>query len=100
MRRIVSLGLVVSAILLIAAPVSAATDTGASDDAKRASQQAQNKRVCKRVKVTGTHFARRICRSQREWDEMQRQNEEDMDRVMTSNPHEIPVDNGAPAFGG
>lgn len=37
--------------------------------------------VCKRVKVTGTHFRKRICRKQSVWQQIERDSQRAMDEL-------------------
>lgn len=84
------------ALIIASALLGIGPGAGADDGGDKAGKKVRKTRICKRVKVTGTHFAKRVCRTQAQWDEMKAQNERDMERVMTSNPHEIPLDGGAP----
>ncbi len=93
MRVLLKTGVLIAACSLLGMGQGAVADEG-----DRAGKKAKKTRICKRVKVTGTHFAKRICRTQAQWDEMRAENERDMDRLKTSNPHDIPVEGGAPPF--
>lgn len=44
-----------------------------------------NRRVCKRVKVTGSHFRQKVCRSQAEWARI-REASQNMMKDITSGP--------------
>jgi len=75
--------------LLVAAGTSpfagtAEGDTGRSaevENNRQIAQPAPNKRVCKKVKPTGSHIAQRVCLKQREWDAMQQEARERMSRA-------------------
>ena len=45
---------------------------GAKRDAAKSTAQSPNKRVCKKIKVTGSHVPQRICMKKREWDDMEK----------------------------
>lgn len=50
------------------APVEASA--GKPDDATRKELADRDKRVCKRTVVTGSRFAKQVCHTQAEWDEL------------------------------
>ena len=49
-----------------------------ADEAKK--EKSENKRVCKRVKVTGSRIKERICRTQRDWDHIAEESQETLQR--------------------
>ena len=91
MRAMLKTGVLIVACALLGMGQSAVADDGA-----KTGKKAKKTRVCKRVRVTGTHFAKRICRTQAQWEEMRAEDERERDRIMTANPRDIPFDGGAP----
>ncbi|MEM9620631.1 MAG: hypothetical protein AAF993_03220 [Pseudomonadota bacterium] len=51
------------------------------DTDEKAKKAKKEKVVCKRVKVTGTHFRQRICRTQAVWEEIERESQRAMDEL-------------------
>lgn len=43
-----------------------------------------NKRACRKVKATGTHFAKRICMKNSEWAELRRKAQDEMSRSVAT----------------
>ena len=64
--------IVISLMLTWAVPASADTDAQPEETAKVEQKAPPNKRICKRVSVTGSHLKQRVCMKQRDWDEMRR----------------------------
>ena len=61
-------------------PTSAPAEQAAADAAPEKKPH-PNARICKRVKTTGTHFPKKMCLRQREWDELRADSQRQMDRV-------------------
>ncbi len=53
-----------------AAPESSTSDSLSTPEVKKEKKKSANKRLCKKVKPTGSHIATRVCLKQREWDAM------------------------------
>ena len=52
-----------------------------ADDKQADSKANPEKRVCKRVKVTGTRIKEKVCRKQRDWDALREESRETVDRA-------------------
>lgn len=52
------------------------TTVAAGEGEKAKDQQAQDKRVCKRVRVTGSRIREKVCRTQRDWDHLAEESQE------------------------
>ena len=70
--------------------VSASAEAPKSDSAEKqapekvvaqAKKPSPNKKVCRKVKVTGSHFKQRVCMKQKEWDKL-REGSQDLARDM------------------
>ena len=75
MRYLTKMGVLATAAVLL----GGVSVQGADDD-RKARKEAKKTKVCRRVKETGTHFSRKICKSQAEWDEIRRRDQEEMAR--------------------
>ena len=63
--------------------ISSAQEAGdAKDSADTAAEVAPrpNKRVCRKVKPTGSHIPQKVCMKQKEWDKMRREAQERMSK--------------------
>jgi hypothetical protein len=56
--------------------VAAETDTGQPAD-----EVSPDRRVCRRVQVTGSRVKERVCRTQRGWDRLEEESNETVDRA-------------------
>lgn len=81
--------------LVLAAALLAAGEPAATDAAKPAEAAAKTEKapkvnkdgmVCKREAVLGSRMKQRVCMTQNEWEERQRQDRADLDRAQTNNP--------------
>ncbi|MEM7081079.1 MAG: hypothetical protein AAF513_20890 [Pseudomonadota bacterium] len=61
--------------------ILASAGTGAADDKETKKEKKKDKRVCKRVAVIGSRIPERICRRQSDWDRMEAQSREELDRA-------------------
>ena len=78
-RLAVVIGILLAAVLMLSMPVSAAADTSDSEavEQKKAKKKVNpNKRICKKVKATGSHLTQKVCLKRRDWDEMARRAQE------------------------
>lgn len=48
-------------------------------------KQNPNKKVCKKIKTTGSHFSKRVCMKQKEWDEIGKNARKTMRDMTTDN---------------
>ena len=68
-RRLLALGASVLIAACASKPVTEATQTGAPSAQQLVSADLDV--VCRDVMVTGTHFPKRVCRTKREWGEIE-----------------------------
>ena len=64
--------LVIGVVMLSLSTPVIADDKTSGDPVAEAKKQSANKKVCKKVKVTGSHFKQRVCMKRSEWDDMRR----------------------------
>lgn len=86
--KIVNVSWTVLLVLAAASASAARPDDEAVDKAvlQHNAQAAEpDKVVCKRIRQTGTHFKRRICQKQRDWDHLREEAQRNM-RNMNSAP--------------
>jgi len=77
MWKVMSLGVaVLGASLLLAAPVYATEDETSS--VASSTEENPNDRICRRVHVTGSHIAQRVCMSRAEWTSMREDSVEEL----------------------
>ena len=67
-------------VLALAVAVSFSGGAYASETADAKQSKAKSKKVCKRVRVTGSRIRERVCRTQRDWDLLERESQETLDR--------------------
>ena len=96
MRKVGILTATLAAVILAGGVDIAATETERRVKTSKSTTKAKNRRVCKRVKVTGTHFAQRICQTQAQWDAMGERDREQMERINPAAAPDIPIEGGAP----
>ncbi len=70
-------------VLGLAAAFSAAADESknSSAEAADAAKVKEDKVVCKKIKVTGTHFRKRICQKRSVWKEIEEESQRAMDEL-------------------
>jgi hypothetical protein len=68
-RRLLALGASVLIAACASKPVTEATETGAASAQQLASADLDV--VCRDVTVTGTHFPKRVCRTKKEWGQIE-----------------------------
>jgi hypothetical protein len=77
MHHILSSGaLALGLALAFAAPVYAEEESQGTEQAE--TQSNPNDRICRRVRVTGTHIPQRICMSRAEWADLREQSQEEL----------------------
>jgi hypothetical protein len=87
--------LLASAVL---APVTGAAAASASVDTPRKATDARTRRVCRTVMQTSSRLTNRVCRTQAEWDESMREQQDSFLRHNFDQTRQGPVDgpsNGA-----
>lgn len=67
--------------LILATAVLGLSGPGIAAESEQNAEVKKSKRVCKRVRPTGTHFTLRVCRSQAKWDEMEEVAQEEAERA-------------------
>ena len=69
------------AILAAPSVALAQADQQAVAQTEKEKKKAANKRVCRYVRETGSRIRERICRKQKDWDRIEEQAREDVDRA-------------------
>jgi len=85
--RAIPLSTLLTAALCVGNPVAAAQAEEKpvpEAEVAKVAKKNPNKRVCRKVKPTGSHIPTRVCLKQRDWDEMQRAAQQTL-RNSTSN---------------
>ena len=78
-------GLFLLVSCLLFGNVYATEEPQTADTKKQAAKHNPNKKVCKKVKTTGSHFSKRVCLKQKEWDEMGKNARKTMRDMSTDN---------------
>ena len=73
-------------LMLVQSPVYAANAGDKDVAAKQQDKASKSKKVCKRIKVVGSHMKKRICHSQGDWDQMRKEAQESMRRTTNTTP--------------
>lgn len=71
-----TMGLAVLLAGAVLAPVTGAAATGASVEAQRKVNDERTRRVCRTVMPTSSRLTTRVCRTQAEWDESMREQQD------------------------